>query len=71
MTSYQKAMAEAKAEFEALMLGEWERKNRKAQDEEEGIKFDIHEGCGGRIIGVDPDGMGNLYHCSKCGSDEV
>ena len=35
MTSYQKAMAEAKAEFEALMLGEWERKNRKAQEQDE------------------------------------
>ena len=30
-----------------------------------------HKDCGGRIIGVDPDGMGNLYHCSKCGSDKV
>lgn len=32
---------------------------------------DVHEGCGGLIIGVDPDGHGNLYHCSKCGSDKV
>lgn len=34
MTSYEKKMAEAKAEFEALMLGEWKRKNRKAEMEE-------------------------------------
>lgn len=31
----------------------------------------MRHSCGGRIVGVDTDGMGNLYHCSKCGSDEV
>lgn len=30
-----------------------------------------HKGCGGRIVGVDPDGKGNVWYCSKCGSDEV
>ena len=31
---------------------------------------DTHE-CGGRILGVDPDGFGNIYFCVKCGSDRV
>lgn len=44
----------------------WEREAARIREE----RSWLHQ-CGGRIVAIDPDGHGPLYHCSKCGSADV